>query len=135
MSVPSPQPTNPYVTELNVPRPAHLGERPWAVSGLTAITVLMGRNGSGKSLLLRQLREQNTDTFHYISPQRYGGLSYQSGYTDNQVTSQGRAGITSSNVAPEYHSGVVARIQVYLNMRVCSIFWSGPLRCSGMAHL
>ena len=43
-----------YKTEHTIQRPAYIGGGTWVVKGLTDITIFMGKNGSGKSVLLRE---------------------------------------------------------------------------------
>jgi len=50
-----------YITEVDVPKPGDLGGTPWLVRGLHGITVVFGKNGSGKSRFLRSWRDQNPD--------------------------------------------------------------------------
>jgi predicted ATPase len=65
-----------YVAEGTVPRPLYLGTEPWSLRGLTDVTVIFGRNGSGKSQLLRRFRSQNPVSRHYVSPERGGDIAF-----------------------------------------------------------
>jgi hypothetical protein len=60
----------PHVTDIDVVRPKFLGGGSWSLKGLRGINVLFGRNGSGKSLLLRKLRDLDPSSSHYIVPER-----------------------------------------------------------------
>src|SRR5688572_26267810 len=77
----------------------------------------MGRNGSGKSLFLRCLRDPEPDSFHYIAPERAGQFNFSSAHVENQMTGRTRATASNSNIVTEYHNSVASRIQVYLNIR------------------
>jgi ABC-type cobalamin/Fe3+-siderophores transport system ATPase subunit len=46
------------------------------IDKLNQVTVLFGRNGIGKSILLRALRAQNPQSYHYASPERAGEISH-----------------------------------------------------------
>jgi hypothetical protein len=66
----------PYVTETEIRKDAALGRGPWMLSSLTTITALFGKNGSGKSLLLRAWRDSAPNISHYVVPERTGELGY-----------------------------------------------------------
>jgi len=62
----------PYVTNIDLPKPAPLGGGQWRFLNLTTITDIFGKSGSGKSLLLRAWRDTNSATCHYVVPERGG---------------------------------------------------------------
>ena len=107
----------PYDTELQVNRPEDLGGGQWELSGLTAITVLFGKNGSGKSRLLRALRDLNTNECHYVVPERAGEMDYQAGHVQEQMQPDTRRGAASRNFSENYRRQIVARIQAYFTGR------------------
>jgi len=46
---------------LKIPRPTYLGGGEWNLQKLSPITVILGRNGSGKSQLLRSIKDMNSE--------------------------------------------------------------------------
>ena len=48
-----------HKSEIEVSRPGFLGAGQWKLKQLNDITIIFGRNGSGKSQLLRNLRSLN----------------------------------------------------------------------------
>ena len=65
-----------YLSEIKTDRPRFLGGGEWHIMGLAPITVIFGRNGSGKSLLLRSCRDQDQDHHHYVNPERAGNITF-----------------------------------------------------------
>ena len=107
----------PYVTEIEFARPNELGGGTWTVKGITAITVVFGKNGSGKSKLLRQWRSLNPEQHHYIVPERAGEIDYQANYLSDQLNSSGRSQQSQRNFGGEYRRQIVARISAYFAAR------------------
>ena len=66
-----------HFTEATIPRIAQLGGGEWHISKLTEVTVLFGRNGSGKSVMLRAWRDQSHENIHYVTPERTGEMDFQ----------------------------------------------------------
>lgn len=98
---------------LSIPKPAVFGNGSWELSKLNEINIIFGKNGSGKSLLLRQLGNGNDNgEVHYVNPERSGNLSYNISQFERQLTPQGRAETRRSNLSSDYRQEVVARIQV-----------------------
>ncbi len=56
-----------HVSEIEVVRPPHLGGGPWRLQELNNITVIFGKNGSGKSQLLRALRDLDARSMKRLS--------------------------------------------------------------------
>ena len=107
----------PYVTNIDLPRPAPLGGGQWRLSNLTTITAVFGKNGSGKSLLLRAWRDTNPATCHYVIPERSGEIDYQANYLQQQIDSSQRQSVSQRNFVDQYRRQVVARIQAYFAVR------------------
>ena len=57
------------------------------LTGLSKINILLGKNGSGKSSLLKKvetyLTHQNTGEVNYVTPERGGALNYESSVDQN----------------------------------------------------
>lgn len=77
----------------------------------------MGKNGSGKSILLRAIRDLSQENSHYIVPERTGDITFEAGLIAESVTSTGRRNRSQQNFSPNYRQGVVTRIQAYYTTR------------------
>lgn len=106
-----------YVSEIQVSRPPFLGGGQWELSALTPVVVVFGKNGSGKSKLLRSWRDARAATSHYVVPERAGELDYQPQFLAQQMNPQERQGTTQRNFSGEYRRHVVARINSYFAVR------------------
>lgn len=106
-----------HTKEFTITRPSYLGGGSWIIKRATDITVIFGKNGSGKSLLLRELRNQDKDHFHYASPERSGEITFNAGLVTEELTGATRASRRSRNIAPTYREEVIARIQAFLAKR------------------
>jgi energy-coupling factor transporter ATP-binding protein EcfA2 len=106
-----------YVSEIDISRPDYLGGSVWKLRRLNEITVLFGKNGSGKSLLLRAFRDLDPDSRHYVCPERGGDIKFDPGYLTHEVLGPRRAEITKQNFSERYREQVVTRIQAYLQKR------------------
>lgn len=100
-----------YTTELTVTRPAYLGGDQWVLKNLNEITILFGKNGAGKSKLLRTLRDSNKNTYHYTSPERAGDITHDVGIMQEELTGDRRANRSQHNLSPTYRQESVSRIQ------------------------
>jgi len=100
-----------------IPRPNDLGGGEWRLSGLTNLVAVFGKNGSGKSRLLRAWRDARWDVTHYIIPERTGELDYQPQFMQQAVTAQARQGQSQRNFQENYRRLIVIRIQAYLMAR------------------
>ncbi|NOT54800.1 MAG: AAA family ATPase [Deltaproteobacteria bacterium] len=108
---------NIYITDIAVVKPADLGPTPWRVQGLRAITIVFGKNGSGKSRFLRAWRDQNPDWTHYIVPERTGNIEYQPNLLQQQMEGSQRSGQGQRNFLNNYREQIVTRVQVYFAAR------------------
>lgn len=106
-----------YASEIQIPRPSHIGTGQWQLKGLNEITVLFGRNGSGKSLLLRAWRDSNPQDVHYIAPERTGDMDFQPQYLQEEFEPQRRRNASQRNWVPDYRRRIVGRIQTYFLTR------------------
>ena len=103
--------------EILINRPAHLGGEQWCLRGLNKVNVLLGRNGCGKSILLRAYRDLFIENSHYIVPERTGDITFEAGLVLNSTTSAGRKNNSQGNFAANYRQNVVTRIQGYYTTR------------------
>ena len=103
---------------VTIQRPAYFGEPShWVLNGLTKFTILFGKNGSGKSVIMRLWRNQDIESCHYVVPERGGQLSYQANLLDTIQTATGRRNHTNDNQAPQYRDQVITRMGAYFTAR------------------
>lgn len=102
--------------EIIVNRPKFLAGQ-WKLRKLSAITVLLGRNGSGKSLLLRAIRSGDPACRHYIIPERTGDISFDANLLLEVIDAGKRANRSNTNFSPQYRQEVITRIQGYYTRR------------------
>ncbi len=84
---------------------------------MTDVTVLMGKNGSGKSLLLRSWRNQKPEAVHYVVPERTGELDFQPQFTQEEFTGVTRGSVSRSNFVYEYRRRIMSRVHTYFMTR------------------
>lgn len=106
-----------HEASVEIPRPHYLGGGQWQLSKLNAVNVLLGRNGSGKSQLLRALRDLEPSSRHYIVPERTGEISFEAGLITQVIDAAQRQGQSRSNFSANYRQAVVTRIQGYYTKR------------------
>jgi len=106
-----------YVTEHSVPRIPQLGGGIWMLRNLTDVTVLLGKNGSGKSALLRSWRDQQHEHVHYIAPERTGEMDFQPQLLPEEMDSAPRRSASMRNFVTDYRRRIIGRIQAYFMMR------------------
>ncbi|MXY69409.1 MAG: ATP-binding protein [Acidobacteriia bacterium] len=106
-----------HTKSLEVPRIDQLGGGAWSLENLTDVTVLFGRNGSGKSVLLRAWRDQSLENVHYVTPERTGEMDLQPQFMRDELAPTRRKDASSRNYMPDYRRRIVARIQAYFMSR------------------
>jgi hypothetical protein len=106
-----------YQREVVVPRPHLPGGREWRISGLNGITVLFGKNGAGKSVLLRSWRDRFLQETHYVAPERTGDMNFEPVLLATQGSPEGRRSESQRNFSANYRQQIVARITSYLAAR------------------
>jgi ABC-type branched-subunit amino acid transport system ATPase component len=81
------------------------------------VTVLFGKNGSGKSSFMRKFFEANREEgVHYVSPERGGQLQYEPNIAQVEMDPQQRGRTrTSNNFNGSYRQESIARISTLLN--------------------
>jgi hypothetical protein len=95
-----------------ISRPAYLGGNAWELSGFGEVTVLLGRNGAGKSVLLRQWRNGYADTVHYINPERSGHIGFDANIYAQLILNNELP--SDQNIDPQYRQKSATSIQRYL---------------------
>lgn len=106
-----------HFREISIPRIKFLGGGNWQLKNLTDVTVLFGKNGSGKSVLLRAWRDLSENNTHYVTPERTGEMDFQAQYLQQELTPQNRKNSSSRNYVPEYRRRIIGRIQSYFLVR------------------
>jgi len=109
--------TNNSIKNFEVTRPPFLGGGKWNLKNTTPITVIFGKNGSGKSLLLRNIRSVDVIKRHYCSPERGGNISFAAQNITEELEGQSRANHSKLNVNPTYRDQVIARIAAFLQKK------------------
>lgn len=103
--------------DLTIQKPNFLGGNFWNLKKLTPITVIFGKNGSGKSLLLRKIRDNNPSSNHYCVPERGGNIAYEPGMIQQEADGKSRVNGSQQNLGGDYRSRVITRIGAYLTKR------------------
>lgn len=106
-----------HQSRIDVPRAVYLGGDSWHLSGLSDVIVLFGKNGSGKSVLLRSWRDTAPEMIHYVTPERTGEMDFQPHFLPQELTPSGRKESSSRNYMPEYRQRIISRIQSYFLTR------------------
>lgn len=106
----------PYHTRFEVKMPAPFDDT-WTIDRAREITVILGRNGSGKSLLLRAIRDQVPGLRHYVVPERGGNFGFNINDAQSQTTGEDRAGRTRSNIGEHFRTDIAAKVLAYFQTR------------------
>jgi predicted ATPase len=106
-----------YFDRVSVPRLPALGGGNWEMGNLLPITVLFGKNGSGKSLLLRGWRDLQVAASHYVVPERTGELSFEPGFMQQEIDPDQRRSLSTRNFLDRYRQRIISRIQAYFVAR------------------
>jgi len=106
-----------YFECIEVPRISGLGGGTWKLHNLNDVTVIFGRNGSGKSVLLRAIRDHDPTNHHYVTPERTGEIDFQPNYMSIELDPIERKNVSLGNFVSEYRRRIVARIQTYFMCR------------------
>lgn len=103
--------------QIAVSRPAYLGGGQWTLQNLNHLTVLFGRNGSGKSYLLRSLLNQDQSNRHLATPERGGDLTFQATWATEEGAGTARAGHRQDNFSGDFRGRAVSRLQTVYTAR------------------
>jgi predicted ATPase len=98
-------------------KPSFMGDSRWKLKNLSSITVIFGKNGSGKSILLRTIRDKAPVENHYCVPERGGNISYDSGVLQYESDGKVRMNASQQNLGTDYRSRVITRIGAFLTQR------------------
>lgn len=108
----------PYYSKIQLRMPPDFGTNvDWVISELKPITVLFGKNGSGKSRFLRIWRDNIPQASHYIIPERPGNLNFEPSYMNQQRDGASRKATAEHNFFADYRTHVITRIQTYFLAR------------------
>lgn len=102
---------------MTIMRPAFLGGEAWTLSGINEVNVLLGRNGSGKSQLLKKIRDADVENSYLIVAERGGDITVQHGLMNEIASPAWQRQRTEGNISGDYRSEVVTRLQSYLILR------------------
>jgi ABC-type hemin transport system ATPase subunit len=102
---------------LTIQKPHYLGNGDWVLENLNHVTVLFGKNGSGKSVLLRNLLNLSQGSRHLALPERPGSLNPEPRFANEESSSVSRANQRQQNTIADYRQRTFTRIQVLLNKR------------------
>ena len=106
-----------YKESLEIDKPSHFQVNKWILKNLSDISVIFGRNGIGKSILLRGILNQDNENRFYTSPERAGNVSFDPGIMQTELNSSQRASRRQKNQAPTYRQEVISRLQAFLAKR------------------
>lgn len=106
-----------YLKSLEITRPPFLGGNNWILKDLTDITVIFGRNTSGKSTLLRNILNQDKKNKHYISPERSGDIIFAPHLMISEMDPARREEERNKNMVIDFRQRVISMLQGYLSKR------------------
>ena len=97
--------------------PEYVGGPDVKIDGLKKLSILFGKNGSGKSLYLRRIAEQSKGKTHYCNPEKAGNFAYSTDFFESELNAETRFNNRRENLNPNYYQQVVTRIQSFLTKR------------------
>lgn len=106
-----------YLKTHTIPRIQPLGGGVWTLNNMTELTILVGKNGSGKSVLLRSWRDQNQEGVHYVAPERTGEMDFQPQFIQQEMDVGNRRSGSTRNYVPDYRRRIIGRVQTYFMQR------------------
>ena len=104
------------LSEFSAQMPEHLGGGIFVVKNLDKINLLFGKNGSGKSVFLRNFASADQNTRHYVNPEKAGQFQYNNKVFEQELKSQ-RFSNRNANINVNYYEQVVTRIQAFFTKR------------------
>lgn len=79
------------------------------------VTVILGRNGSGKSQILRSIHNTDKAHYHYVNPEKGGDFSFRPEFLNEQSSFETRGSKRGgSNIAPTFREEAVSRLGALL---------------------
>lgn len=106
--------------DLEINKPHFIIGQLWKLKELTPITIIFGKNSSGKSVLLRTLRDKDPLSYHYCVPERGGNINYEAGMVQQEADGKARVAGSKQNLGADYRTRVISRIGSYLEKRGAS---------------
>jgi hypothetical protein len=96
-------------------RPNYLGSGNWQLQNTGMINIVFGRNGSGKSKLLRDFKDKDKNTRHYVSPERGGNIKFELSYLLEEGNPSTRGKRRKNNYASSFHQEAVTRLETVIS--------------------
>ncbi len=106
-----------FLEKISIEKPSYLGRDNWELKNLNEITIIFGKNGSGKSLLLKSLLNQKNDSRHLTSPERAGNFQNNPDLANQESLASTRASQKQSNLSLDFRQRVISRINTLLTKR------------------
>lgn len=106
--------------------PKHIGVTSAKLTGLKKVTVLLGKNGSGKSEILRKIALSKPESRHYCNPEKAGQFQYNVNYFEQELRPD-RTNHRNMNVNVSYYSEVMTRLQVFFAKRGAWVDGQAPV--------
>ena len=108
-----------YHKELVINKPDYFGGGKWNLKSLNHINILLGKNGSGKSLLLRGISQKlSPSSCYYVVPERTGEIAPNPNILVELMSPDGRRNrSTRGNYLADYRNQVISLIQGYFTKR------------------
>lgn len=106
-----------FASHVTIPRHSALGGGEWQLENLTTLTVIFGKNGSGKSVMLRAWRDKSPNTSHYVIPERTGEMEFNPNFLQEEFDPDRRRASSTRNFVNDYRRRIVSRIQTYFFAR------------------
>lgn len=122
-----------HLEEAKFPGPESLGEI--KLSDLGGLTLLFGKNGSGKSRILRAFRDSDPVSVHYVAPERVGSFNFNPNFIQAELSPIGRTGGVAGNIATHYHDRALGRIASYFMKRGAEASPTAETSAAAMAAL
>ncbi len=98
------------VKEISAQRKTFQGDVPLKLKNLERINILFGKNGSGKSSFVRNLYQNDPNTFHLVVPERGGDILHNSGVAENEYKLENRKKVRNKNNDNQYRERAISRM-------------------------
>lgn len=102
------------VSLIDTTRMLDSGEIPTKLNRLNHITVLLGKNGTGKSSLLRNVYKSDQDMYHLVVPERAGETRYSADFAAQELDRNNRLNSKSRNLDPNFRERAISKLGTLL---------------------